>query len=232
MFTGDYSMKLTLGKLRDLVNQVVKENRMRLDEEQIDLTFDQFKSILDNPSPKGGVQRLGIMTAENPFGVDQDVKTNVQHMEQFGDLLSKKGLQYVPIGGRYGNPENSYIIINPTMLDMVEFGKKYGQAVVIFAQKIRRVPSPSEKEHHFRFDYIQTEPDGKDQPKFAPQEYHIKDTKDGIMTTTADDYYSELDGTKFTIPFFSPTSVPDKRFAYATDPESEMKALKGKYDKL
>ena len=232
MFTGDYNMKLTLGKLRNLVNQVVKENRMRLDEEQIGLTFDQFKKILDDPNPKGGIQRLGIMTAENPFGVDQEDSLNVKHMQDFGKFLDSKGLQYVPIGGKYGNPENSYIILNPSMLDMVEFGKMYGQAVVIFAQKIRRVPSESEREHHFRFDYIQTEPDGKDKPRFGPQEYYIEATKDGIMLTNDDDMYSELDGTKFTIPFFSSKTMPDRRFAYATDPESELKALKGKYDKL
>ena len=225
-------MKLTLGKLRSLIDQVVKENRMRLDEEQIGLTFQQFKDILDDPTPKGGVQRLGIMTAENPFGVDQDAATNVEHMQEFGKFLDEKGMQYVPIGGKYGNPENSYIIMNPSMLDMVAFGKKYGQAVVIFAQKIRRVPSQAEKEHHFRFDYIQTEPDGKEEPRFGPQEYYIKDTKDGIVKTDADDFYSELDGTKFSIPFFSVDSMPDKRFAYPTDPESELKALKGKYDKL
>ena len=40
-------------------------------------------------------------------------------MKNFAGVLDGKGLQYVSIGGKYGNPENSYII-NPTMLDMVE----------------------------------------------------------------------------------------------------------------
>ena len=240
MFTGDYSMKLTLGKLRNLIKQVVKENRMVLAEEEIGMTFQQFKQILSGatkpgakPSAgmhKGGVQRLGIMTAENPRGIGADDQKNVELMKDFGKILDEKGLQYVSIGGKYGNPENSYIIINPTMLDMVQFGKMYGQAVVIFAQKMRRYTSEPAPSVHFRFDYVQTEPDGLEEPQFGPQEYYVERSQDKIVLTDDDDNYSELDGTKFTIPFFGDKDMPKERFATAIDPESELAGLKGKYD--
>ena len=225
-------MKLTLGKLRNLIKEVVKENRMVITEEKIELTFEQFKAMLDDKSSKGGLQRLGIMSAENPRGMPSSDDENVKLMQDFGQMIDKRNMQYVSIGGKYGNPENSYIIINPTMLDMVEFGKKYGQAAVIYAQKMRRSADVDVDPIFFRFDYIQTEPDGDDKPAFHPQEYYVKESQDMIVKTDADDLYSELEGTKFKIPFFSGREVPDVRYATATDVEGEIDALKGKYEPI
>ena len=223
-------MKLTAQRLRSLIKQVVKENKMVLVEEQIGMSFEKLKNILSDTTSKGGVQRLGIMTAENPRGMETDQQMNVDLMKGFSNFLNKKGMQYVAIGGKYGNPENSYIIINPTMLDMVEFGKQYGQASVIFAQKMRRITSDNSPAIHFRFDYIQTEPDGLDKPKFDPQEYYVVESQDMIMQTDADDFYSKLGNTKFTIPFFANREMPDERYVTATDVEGEVDALKGKYE--
>ena len=223
-------MNLTARRLRSLIKQVVNENKMILVEEQIGMSFEQFKNILDDTSKKGGVQRLGIMTAENPRGMDTDKEQNVDLMQDFSKFLNNKGLQYVAIGGKYGNPENSYIIINPTMLDMVEFGKMFGQASVIFAQKMRRITMDDSPAVHFRFDYIQTEPDGLDKPKFDPQEYYVVESQDMIMQTDADDFYSKLGNTKFTSPFFANREMPDERYVTATDVEGEVDALKGKYE--
>jgi hypothetical protein len=223
-------MKLTASRLRGLIDQVIKENRMNLVEERIGMSFEDFREILKDTSRKGGVQRLGIMTSENPHGVDAGEEENKSLMKDFGQFLSEKGLQYVAIGGKYGNPENSYIILNPTMLDMVSFGKMYGQASVIYAQKMRRITTDDSASIHFRFDYIQTEPDGTDKPKFDPQEYYIVDSQDMVAVTDKDDFYSELQGTKFTIPFFSGREMPDERYTTATDVEGEIDALKGKYD--
>jgi len=223
-------MKLTAQRLRSLIKQVVKENKMVLVEEQIGMSFEKLKNILSDTTSKGGVQRLGIMTAENPRGMETDQQMNVDLMKGFSNFLNKKGMQYVAIGGKYGNPENSYIIINPTMLDMVEFGKQYGQASVIFAQKMRRITSDNSPAIHFRFDYIQTEPDGLDKPKFDPQEYYVVESQDMILQTDADDFYSKLGNSKFTIPFFANREMPDERYVTATDVEGEIDALKGKYE--
>jgi len=225
-------MKLTLGKLRNLIKEVVKENRMVIAEEKIELTFEQFKAMLEDKTSTGKLQRLGIMTAENPRGMSSSDEENVELMQDFAQVLDEKGMQYVSIGGKYGNPENSYIIMNPTMLDMVEFGKKYGQAVVIYGQKMRRSTNTPADPIFFRFDYVQTEPDGDDEPPFHPQKYIVKDSQDMIVKTDADDLYSELDGTKFKIPFFSDKKMPDARYATATDVEGEVDAYKGNYERI
>ena len=115
-------MILTRSSLKDLINQVVKENKqpsMILSEAQLDMDFTQFKSLLDDRNKKSKLQRLGIMTSENPRGVEANDQMNTTLMKDFADELDSKGLDYISIGGKYGNPENSYIILNPTMLDMV-----------------------------------------------------------------------------------------------------------------
>jgi|TARA_R110002095_G_scaffold198626_1_gene178128 hypothetical protein len=231
-------MKLTRNTLENLIKQVVKENKkpsMILSEAHVDMDFKTFKSLLDDRSKKSQLQRIGIMTSENPRGVEASDQMNVGLMKGFAGELDSKGLDYVSIGGMYGNPENSYIIMNPTMLDMVALGKKYGQAVIIFAQKMRRITDAEAPAVHYRFDYVQTEPDGYEEPAYDPQEYYVKDSRDMVVKTDADDFYSELKGTKFSIPFFSTDtshSRPEERFTIATDVGSEVDALKGKYAKL
>jgi hypothetical protein len=231
-------MKLTLGKLRSLIKEVVKENKMNLMEDELDMNFKELYNMLSDQNPKAGLQRIGVMTAENPRGVESDEANNAELMRKFKSELDKKGLDYISIGGKYGNPENSLIIINPTMLDMVQFGKEYGQAVVIYGQRMRRLMAKDQAEYtpiFFRFDYIQTEPDGYDEPAYDPQEYYVKDSTDMIVKTEADDYYSELKGTKFSIPFFTDMEhlkMPKTRYTTATDVEGEVEALKGKYDKV
>ena len=228
-------MNLTRSNLKDLINQVIKESKkssMILSEAQLEMDFKKFKSLLDDRSKKSQLQRLGIMTSENPRGVEADDQMNVALMSGFAKQLDDKGLDYISIGGKYGNPENSYIILNPTMLDMVALGKQYGQAVVIFAQKMRRITDAEVPAVHYRFDYVQTEPDGYEDPQYDAQEYYVKDSKDMVVKTDADDYYSELQGTKFSIPFFVGADMPSERYATATDVGSEVDALKGKYAKL
>ena len=227
-------MKLTGQKLRSLIKQVVNENKMVLVEGKVQMSFEAFKEILNNTTSKGGVQRLGIMTAENPRGMETNQETNVELMKKFASMLDAKDLDYTEIDGQYGNPENSFIIINPTMLDMVDFGKMFSQASVIYAQKMRRITMDDSPAIHFRFDYIQTEPDGLDKPKYHPQEYYVVDSQDLVIEVDAkiDDFYSKLGDQKFKIPFFVQRKMPDERYVTATDVEGEVDALKGNYEKL
>ena len=55
---GEFKMKLTKKTLKRLIEQVIKENSMVLSEEQIGLSFQEFKTLLDDKSGKGGLQRL------------------------------------------------------------------------------------------------------------------------------------------------------------------------------
>ena len=79
-------MILTRSSLKDLINQVVKENKqpsMILSEVQLDMDFTQLKSLLDDQTKKSQLQRLGIMTSENPRGVEADDQMNAELMSGF-----------------------------------------------------------------------------------------------------------------------------------------------------
>ena len=203
-------MKLTKEILKSLVKETLKEskrNSMLLSEAEVSLSVDELISQLQDPNSKAKLQRVGIMTAENPRGMASSPALNAQKMAEFKQDLDASGLDFVSMGGKYGGEENSVFILNPSKQDIIDYGKKYKQAAVIFGQRLVRNFRPDQPTVYFRIDYYQTEPDGSEDPDFAPQEYYLIDSRDMIVADAAaqqrTDYYSEIGGKKFFIPFFS-----------------------------
>ena len=221
-------MKITKELLSKLINEAIRNNSMLLSAAEVTLSLDDVMRMLNDDSPRAELQRIGIMTAENPRGVASDSQSNIEMLDDFKRTLDDKGLDYVLMGGKYGSPENSLLILNPNKLDVISFGKKYGQAAVIFGQRLRRNYREGQPSVYFRIDYYQTEPDGEEEPAFGPQEYYLVDSRDMVVTDdTRTDYYSEIGGKKFYIPFFSDEpsqAMGDEPGAVAADPESELKS--------
>lgn len=77
-----------------------------------------------HPAVSGG--HIGIMTAEFPY--EKSGKTN----EDLQAELTSRGFKYEPAPGKYeGQNENSFIIHGPSLEDMEDLGKRYGQKSVI-----------------------------------------------------------------------------------------------------
>jgi hypothetical protein len=222
---GDTQMKITKQFLKELISETIRGNSMILSEAEVSLSLDQVSAMLSDKAPKAKLQRIGIMTAENPRGVESNPQSNMAAMESFRQALDQKDLDYVLMGGKYGSPENSVLIINPTKLDIIAFGKQYKQAAVIFGQRLLRNYRQDQESNYFRIDYYQTEPDGTEEPDYGPQEYYLVDSRDMVVSDdTRQDYYSEIGGKKFYIPFFSNSEehqLGDEPGAVAADPESE-----------
>ena len=71
-------------------------------------------------------QKFAILTAENPrYG---SVEGGNAALEQ---EMKDKNLKFTPMKGKYGVPENSYLVENPDHQDILSWGKKYGQDSVI-----------------------------------------------------------------------------------------------------
>ena len=71
-------------------------------------------------------QKFAILTAENPhYG---SVEGGNAALEQ---EMKDKNLKFSPMKGKYGVPENSYLVENPDHQDILSWGKKYGQDSVI-----------------------------------------------------------------------------------------------------
>ncbi len=222
-------MKITRELLKELITETMRENTMILSEARVDLSLDNIMNMLKDKNPKATLQRVGIMTAENPRGVKSDAQSNMKMLQDFKQTLDRSSLDYVEMGGKkYGSPENSLLILNPTKMDIISFGKKYGQAAVIYGQRLKRNYREGQESQYFRIDYYQTEPDGEKDPDYGPQEYYLVDSRDMVVSDdTRQDYYSEIGGRKFYIPFFSEApehKMGDESGVVASDPESEIKS--------
>jgi hypothetical protein len=73
-----------------------------------------------------------IMTAENPDGKAMSPEENATRNSQLESELKSKGLEFVPVRGKYGdNEEHSYAITGLDSNAALELGKKYGQESVL-----------------------------------------------------------------------------------------------------
>ena len=196
--------------LKEIIKNVILENRkmtVLLHEKEVSLSLDDVLAKLRDPNPKATLQRFGILTAENPRGEASDESSNATRMADLKKELDSSGLDYVELAGKYGGEETSYFVLNMGKHDLVDLGKKYGQAAVIGGEKLIRNYREGQSSVYFRLTYYQTEPDGSEEPAFDPQEYYAIDDREVVVAgPEADaktDYFSAIGGKKFIIPFFS-----------------------------
>ena len=77
-----------------------------------------------------GAYPMGVVTAESPaFPVKTD-----GGMVSMAQELQNQGLKFEPTEGRFGQPENSYIVHNPTRQQMFDLGNRYGQEAVVYSE--------------------------------------------------------------------------------------------------
>ena len=227
-------MKLTRQTLKSMIKEIISEQKsktMILSEAEGNLDLERVVPMLSDKTSKSKLQRVGILTPENPRGMKSSDESNIVSMQTFKKELDSKGLDYISMGGKYGSPENSVFILNPSKLDVIEMGKKFGQAAVIFGQRLKRNYRQEQDSVYFRLDYYQTNPDGDEEPEYDPQEYYLIDSRDMVVADAGaqakDDYYSEIGGKKFFIPFFSDKAEHEmgtEPGAQVFDKESELKS--------
>lgn len=107
-------MKLTTERLRSLVKQVIKENRMNLVEEVVTGDEKEVMAAVRGRHPDIQIQSLGIMSGQNPDGIQSSPEENEQRRQALEAEIDKMGLLAFRIGGVFfGNQEQSVLIINP-----------------------------------------------------------------------------------------------------------------------
>jgi hypothetical protein len=75
---------------------------------------------------------IGLMSGEAPrYDVEPGYSGGHTVLQRH---LEHLGLQYVPTRGRYGAPERSVIVLNPSLEQMKDLGKKFGQESVVFSK--------------------------------------------------------------------------------------------------
>jgi|14_taG_2_1085336.scaffolds.fasta_scaffold40268_2 hypothetical protein len=146
-------MKLTAQRLRSLVKQVIKENKMVLVEAKIDMDYDSVMNILRGNTD---VKTVGIMSGQNPMAQSMKGKKGARKnralARQLKSMVTDEGLEAVEVKGVFkGIDEESLIIFNPTMEQMRDlnlqfrqwgfvFGENTGENMIFTMQKMN-VPS-------------------------------------------------------------------------------------------
>lgn len=146
-------MKLTAQRLRTLVKQVIKENRMILTEEIVKMNYDAIMNILRGNTD---IKTVGIMSGQNPMAQSMKGKKGARKnralARQLKTMVTNKGLEAVEVKGVFeGIDEESLIIFNPTMEQMQDlnlefrqwgfvFGENTGENMIFTMQKMN-VPS-------------------------------------------------------------------------------------------
>ncbi len=177
------------------------------------------------------VNRLGIITSDNPHGVAatpeqssarrvqllRDIQmANVSSVQVKSPRDTDRRPRAIPTGGNFGSIEQSFIIPHITRGYASELGRRYGQKAIIWGQKMTR-PDGNES---IRFEYIE-------HLDADPDNYHTTQTRDVVLSgsdlekqSIADEphLYSgrkmgkgepNKDTKKFLVPFF------DDRYAQA-----------------
>jgi len=175
------SLRLTENELINVLKKMVNEAK-----------YSSVGNIL-----RGGIRKniktIAILTGENPKGKTASKEYNKDANEELKGLLKSARLGYRPIKGSYGTPENSFIINNISLDDAINFGEKFRQDTIVYGE----VNGIDGDEVSMDFKMVGTDPD-------KPDEYRqvIADNEVFIGRNEAKDFFSEVGGRKFVIPFY------------------------------
>ena len=83
--------------------------------------------IQENPNSKvkqalfgdtsGKIRTFAVLSAENPMGMKNSASENNKNTTELKQKLKELGIQYVPIEGKYGNIEHSFMLFNNPVID-------------------------------------------------------------------------------------------------------------------
>ena len=60
----------------------------------------------------GKIRTFAVLSAENPMGMKNSAAENNKNTAELKSKLTELGVQYVPIEGKYGNIEHSFMLFN------------------------------------------------------------------------------------------------------------------------
>lgn len=180
-----------------LKNSVNLINRM--DEISINKKKQDVEAAIDAINGKGNhVKTFCILTAYNPMAQKSSHSDNTRANNQLMDRLKTGHYAYVPVKGKYGNTENSFVIFN-LPLDSAKFlADEASQESFIYG----RVTGDNADSAVFDL-YVYNEETGK-YDFVETKNYHnngatiVKDKETG---KEKEDYFTQVGDKKFSVPF-------------------------------
>jgi hypothetical protein len=184
---------ITESQLFDLINEVINESR--------------YSSVAK--TLRGGIRKsiktIAILTGENPYGKKADKKYNKETNEKLESILISGRYGFRKVKGSYGGLENSYIVNNISLDSAIALGEKFNQDSIVYGE----VVGGNDDEIYMTFKMVGTDPN-------KPDEYQndIGTTDVFVSRDNAEDFYSEVGGRKFVLPFYGVVDSmvgPDKK---------------------
>ena len=228
-------MKLTKQILKKLIRETIRENRMTLVEAQINANFSEVMDVLRG---KTNVRTVGIMSGQNPMATATNPQKNRLLDERLRAMLDEMGLDYKVVGGVFDEiEENSVIIYNPTMQQMVDLNVEFNQWGYVYGTKINNKMEFTMQKMHGRSIDKSVDPElaavekrhheAGDLGSFMPSDsnYASEIHTDSSNPTGAgrDDNYTMIDGQKVVIPLYK---------KYGDPPASQLTGLDKYYHNL
>lgn len=78
-----------------------------------------------------GKSKWSLLTAENPKGIQATPEENAAHMDELRATLKAQGIEFVEVKGRYGQDENSVLVLGIEGQQALELGKLFDQDSVL-----------------------------------------------------------------------------------------------------
>lgn len=143
------------------------------------------------------IKTLAILTGENPGSEEHSKEFNKLANSKLKEFFAQGHFGYVPVKGSYGNIENSFIVYNISQTTAFQIGEKFGQDSIIFAETERNENQTEDEIIPMTFKLIGTN-------KSNPHEFKkiIGERSVVIDRNNAEDFYSDIKGRKFVIPFY------------------------------
>jgi len=168
---GESTMKLTKETLKRIISEVInkrKEDSWVLSEAT---QWSQYGRIMDLFTGEvGSVDQIVIMSPMNPHAKKNfPPEQNQLRKEAFIADLKTAGFGYRFIEGKYGDPEDSYIIPHMSPEEAVFYCYKYAQESFVYSVRQDPAPTPEDKVLHQMcyVDFTETEQD----PNYPIEQY-------------------------------------------------------------
>jgi hypothetical protein len=137
------------------------------------------------------IKTIAILSAENPFGKPATPSYNKKTTKDMKKLLGGGKFGYKLVKGSYGSEENSIIINNISKGDAMAIGEIYDQDSIIYGEVVDK----KDNGVYMVFTMIGTDKN-KNYGKV------MGETKVFIDRNDATDFYSQIKGRKFVLPFY------------------------------
>jgi hypothetical protein len=180
-------MENEMRRLINMFENMAKEiNKKNLSEAGFSSVANTMRGLRKN------IKTLSILTAENPFGKPADKLYNKKANRDLEKTLSEGGYGYRKVKGSYEGEENSFIVNNISQYEAINIGKKYNQDSIIYGEVVKK----DDEKIYMVFRMIGTDPN----KNFGEI---MGETKVFVNRENAKDFYSEVNGRKFVLPFYN-----------------------------